>query len=183
MWTQEKSSFEGRHYTLTDIAQAAKLPEGEQPRVLVGGGGRRVLSVAGRHADIVGINPSIPEGRVTRDTAADLAPERVREKVGWVRAAAEAAGRDPDAIELNSLVFVVAITDDPSGIRTALAQQSGMSAEQVADCPLFLTGSASEICERLAKRREETGISYVVIQGDDPERLQQFAEGVVAPLS
>ncbi len=183
MWSQEKTSFEGRHYTITDIAQAAKLPAGEQPRVLVGGGGRKVLSVAGRHADIVGINPSMPEGRVTRDTAADLAPERVREKVSWVREAAEAAGRDPDALELNSLVFVVALTDEPQGIREALSKQSGLSVQQVADCPLFLTGSANEICERLAKRREETGISYVVIQGDDPARLEAFAEGVVAPLT
>jgi len=183
MWTQEKTSFEGRHYTITDMAQAAELPAGEQPRVLVGGGGRKVLSVAGRHADIVGINPSLPEGRVTRDTAADLAPERVREKVRWVREAAEKAGRDPASLELNSLVFVVALTDEPGGIREMLSKQSGLSVEQVADCPLFLTGSASEICERLAKRREETGISYVVIQGDDPERLEAFAEGVVAPLA
>jgi probable F420-dependent oxidoreductase len=183
MWTQQQTSFEGRHYTITDIAQAANLPAGEQPRVLVGGGGRKVLSVAGRHADIVGINASMPEGRVTRDTVADLAPERVREKVRWVREAALAAGRDPDALELNSLVFVVALTDESRGLREMLSKQSGMSVEQVADCPLFLTGSASEICDRLAKRREETGISYVVIQGDDPDRLEAFAEGVVAPLT
>ncbi|MEN8184637.1 MAG: TIGR03621 family F420-dependent LLM class oxidoreductase [Myxococcota bacterium] len=183
MWSQERTSFEGRHYQIQEIARAVKLPAGEQPQILVGGGGRKVLSVAGRFADIVGINPSMPEGRVTRNTAADLAPERVREKVGWVREAAEAAGRDPDSIELNSLVFVVALTDDPTGIRDALAGQSGMSREQVADCPLFLTGSASEIRERLEKRREQTGISYVVIQGDDPDRLERFAEGVVGPLS
>jgi len=53
----------------------------------------------------------------------------------------------------------------------------------VADCPLFLTGSAAEIRERLEKRREETGIRYVVIQGDDPGRLEQFAEGVAGPLA
>jgi alkanesulfonate monooxygenase SsuD/methylene tetrahydromethanopterin reductase-like flavin-dependent oxidoreductase (luciferase family) len=170
MWTQEQTSFEGRYYTITDIAQAAELPAGEQPQILVGGGGRKVLSVAGRHADIVGINATMSEGRITRETAADLAPERVREKVRWVREAAEAAGRNPDALELSSLVFVVALT-------------TGMSVEQVADCPIFLTGPASEICDRLAKGREETGISYVVIQGDDPERLQAFAEGVVAPLT
>ena len=100
-----------------------------------------------------------------------------------MRQGAEAAGRDPAAIEFNSLSFVVAITDDPQGLREALAKSTGMTPEQVADCPIFLTGPASEICERLAKGREETGISYVVIQGDDPERLQAFAEGVVAPLT
>ena len=56
------------------------------------------------------------------ETPADLAPERVREKVGWVREAARAAGRDPDAIEFQALVFVVAITDDPKPLREALAR-------------------------------------------------------------
>lgn len=183
MWAQERTSFEGKHYRIAEIAQAAKLPPGERPQILVGGGGRKVLSIAGRHADIVGINPSLPEGKVTPHTAADLALARVREKVAWVREAAERAGRDPAGIELNSLVFVVAMTDEPKGIRAALAKNTGMSEAEVADCPLFLTGPASEIRERLEKRREETGISYVVIQGDDPGRLEQFAEEVAGPLS
>ena len=183
MWARERTSFEGRHYRISEIAQAAKLAPGERPRILIGGGGRRLLSLAGRHADIVGINPSLPEGKVTPTTAADLAPARVREKVRWVREAAERAGRSPDDIELNSLVFVVALVDDPKGIRAALSKNTGMSEAEVADCPLFLTGPASEICERLEKRRAETGISYVVIQGDDPGRLEQFAEGVAGPLS
>ena len=57
--------------------------------------------------------------------------------------------------------------------------------EQVADAPLFLTGSASEIRDRLMKRREETGISYIVIQGRerDEASLERFAEAVVAPLA
>ena len=55
--------------------------------------------------------------------------------------------------------------------------------EQVADCPLFLTGPASEIRDRLEKRREQTGISYVVIQGGDEAVLEQFASEVVEPLS
>jgi len=182
MWTQEKTSFEGRHYTIQDIAQAAPLPPGSQPRVLVGGGGQRVLSLAGRHADIIGINPTMKEGRVTNETAADLTPDRTLQKVEWARAAAAAAGRDVDALEFNSLVFVVALTDDPSGIRGALSKSSGMSVDEVADCPLFLTGSASEIRERLELRREKTGISYIVIQGGDFDLAEQFAEDVIAPL-
>jgi len=182
MWSQEKTSFEGRHYTIKEIAQAAPLPPASQPRVLVGGGGRRVLGLAGRHADIIGINPTMKEGRITNETAADLTPDRTLQKVEWARAAASAAGRDVDALEFNSLVFVVALTDDPSGIRGALAKSSGMSVDEVADCPLFLTGSASEIRERLQLRREKTGISYIVIQGDDFDLVEQFAVEIVEPL-
>ncbi|HVP30004.1 MAG TPA: TIGR03621 family F420-dependent LLM class oxidoreductase [Myxococcota bacterium] len=183
MWTQERTSFAGKHYTLKNIAQAAKLPAGEQPKVLVGGGGKRVLSLAGRLADIVGINPSLVEGKITRDTAKDLAPERLREKVAWVREAAAKAGRPDDAIELNSLVFVVGITDQPAGLRNAVSQQTGMSVDEVRECPLFLTGSAAEIREGLERRRELAGLSYVVIQGDNHDTVERFAEEIVKPLA
>jgi len=182
MWTEEKTSFEGRHYTVREIARAAELPEGRIPKLLVGGGGRRVLSLAGRLADIVGVNPRLHEGRVTADTAADLAPARVRQKVGWIREAAEGAGRRFEDLELNSLVFVVALTEDPKDVREGLARSTGMSPDEVADCPLFLTGSPAEVRERLERRREETGISYVVIQGEG-DALERFAEAVVEPLA
>jgi len=183
MWTAERTSFAGKHYQITNIAQAAELPAGERPRILVGGGGARLLALAGRYADIVGINPTLVEGKVTPATPADLAPERVREKTSWVREAAAKAGRDEDAIEFNSLSFVLAVSDDPKPLREALARNTGMSVEQIADCPLFLTGSAAELRDRLQRRREQTGINYVVIQGAKPESLETFAEAVVAPLA
>ena len=181
MWQNELTSFEGEHYTIRDV-QSTAIPDGGRPAILIGGGGKRLLSLAGRHADIVGINPTMVEGKISGATAADSTPERVREKVAWVRSAAERAGRDPDTIEFNSLSFVTAISDDPSGLRDSLAKSSGMTPEQVANCPLFLTGSASEIRERLSKRREETGINYVVIQGGDHALLERFAEEIVQPL-
>jgi probable F420-dependent oxidoreductase len=183
MWTQESTTFDGKHYQIREIAQAAELPPGEKPAILVGGGGRRVLRIAGRYADIVGVNPSLVEGKVTSNTARDLAPSRVREKVDWVLDAATAAGRDAEEIELNSLVFVVSISDDPAGLRQGLAQNTGMTVDEVSNCPLFLTGSASEIRDRLLKRRDETGISYITIQGDQLEVIEQFAEEIVKPLS
>jgi hypothetical protein len=57
-----------------------------------------------------------------------------------------------------------------------------MTVEQVADCPLFLTGSASEIRDRLERRREETGISYTVIQAGDEALLETFAKEIMEPL-
>jgi probable F420-dependent oxidoreductase len=183
MWDNERTSFDGEHYTIREVARAASLGDAGRPPVLIGGGGKRLLTLAGRYADIVGINPKMVEGKVTADTPADSSPEMVRKKVGWVRAGAEAAGRNPDDIELNSLTFVTAITDDASGLRQGIADNTGMTVEQVADCPLFLTGSASEIRERLEKRREETGISYIVIQGGDDAVLEAFAKEIVEPLA
>jgi probable F420-dependent oxidoreductase len=183
MWENERTSFEGEHYTIREIAQATEMGDTGSPPILIGGGGPRVLRLAGRYADIVGINPKMEAGRITAETPADSAPEMIRKKIAWVREGAEQAGRNPDDIEFNSLTFVVAISDDPSGLREVLGKRSGMTAEQVADCPLFLTGSAAEIRERLEKRREETGISYIVIQGGDQAVLETFAKEIVEPLA
>jgi probable F420-dependent oxidoreductase len=183
MWLQERTSFAGKHYQVKEIAQAARLPKGERPKILIGGGGPRLLRLAGHKADIVGINPSLHEGKITPQTALDLVPERVQEKIGWVREGAQRAGRPFEEIELNALVFVVAVADDVRGLRSALAKNTGMSESQVAACPVFLTGSPTEIRDKLEKQRERTGISYIVIQGDDVERIERFAEAIVQPLS
>jgi probable F420-dependent oxidoreductase len=183
MWTEEKTSFAGEHYRIQDAQRAANLPEGPVPKILIGGGGPRLLRLAGRYADIIGISARVDQGKVVPETARDVAPDRVREKIAWIREAAERAGRDPEAIELSALTFVCTITDDPKPLREALAGNTGMSPEEIASCPLFLAGSGPEICDRLERQREETGISYVMIQGGDFGLVERFAEEVVAPLS
>lgn len=186
MWTNATTTFSGKHYQIEGIAGALESVSEPHPKILIGGGGRRVLSIAGRYADIVGISAKLDEGKVTRESGADMSPARTRDKVAWVRAGAEEAGRDPDAIELNTLVFVVAMLDDPSPVRSTLAATTGMTEEEVAACPTFLTGPPSEICDRLLAQRDETGISYIVIQDSGqapPGTLEKFAEEVIAPLN
>jgi probable F420-dependent oxidoreductase len=182
-WSQDETRFAGRHYTVTG-AQAAVLPRpAAPPRILIGGGGPKVLAVAGRHADIVGVNPKVAGGRVSVAAMQDATFERTLEKVRWVTEAAAKAGRDPSSLEWNALVFVAVVTDDPKPLREALGKNGGMTVEQVAACPLYLTGPAREIRDVLAQRREAFGISYVVIQGHDEKALASFAEHVVAPLA
>ena len=183
MWTDEKTSFAGKHYRIEDAQRAANLSEGSVPPILIGGGGPRILRLAGRYADIIGISAMVDRGEVVPETARDVTLDRVRQKISWIREAAEKAGRDPESIELNALTFVCAVTDDPKPLREALASNTGMSEEEVAESPLFLAGPGPEIRERLERQREQTGISYVVIQGGDAELVERFAEEVVAPLS
>ena len=181
MWSNKKTTFAGKHFNVSEAP--LKVAMRTTPKILIGGGGRKLLSVAGRHADIVGINPTIPEGRITAATALDITPESVRQKIEWVHAAAASAGRDPAAIELNALVFAAVITDQPSAVRQMVAASTGLPADRVADCPLFLIGSGAQVRDVLQARREATGISYVVIQGQDPAQVERFAKEVVGPLT
>jgi probable F420-dependent oxidoreductase len=181
MWAKKKTTFVGKHYSVAEAPLKIEMPR--RPKILIGGGGQKLLSVAGRHADIVGINPTIPEGRITAATALDITPESVQQKVEWVHAAARAAGRDPTSIELNALVFMAAITDQPAAVHQMVAANTGMPVERVGDCPLFLIGSGAQIRDTLLARRAATGISYIVIQGQDPAQVEQFAREVVEPLT
>ena len=189
MWSQKTASFKGVYYKISEITGEASAFERagcSPPKIFIGGGGRKMLELAGRHADIVGINPALPEGRVTAKTAADLTLERAKAKVETVIESAEAAGRGMGELEFSCLVFVVSLLDDPSGLRSAIASTTGMSPEQVAECPLFLTGPPSEIRERLQHLREHTGISYIVIQ-DGPQipagTVEKFSTEVVSQLA
>jgi probable F420-dependent oxidoreductase len=183
MWSNETTTFSGEHYQVADVPLNLAVDSAAPPQILIGGGGRKLLTVAGKHADIVGINPMLPEGRITPEAALDLAPERMVEKIGWLRAAAEDAGRDFDDIELNGLVFMAAVTDDPKPAYEMIAGNFGLSLEQIVDSPLLLVGSPAELVDKLEQRREQTGVSYLVIQGDDMAQLELFAEHVVAPLT
>jgi probable F420-dependent oxidoreductase len=161
-WGPKPFSFSGEHYTITDYDGIPK-PTQQPPPILVGGGGPRVLRLAGREADIVGINPNLRAGAVTNDAAADSVAEMVDQKVGWIR---EGAGDRFDDLELQIRYFFAAITDDRRGLAEAAAPAFGLEPEAALDAGITCVGTIDEICDQLVERRERWGVSYVVI-GDD----------------
>jgi len=181
MWTQEKTSFDGRHYRINDIDRAGDLPEGEHPKIIVGGGGKKVLSVAGRHADIVGINISVPDGNLA-DAIKRQSVDRVMKQIGWTEAAAVDHGRDLDDIELQMHVPWVKITDDPGSAYKEMADAYGITVDEAVACPNILFGSSSEIVSRLKELREFTGIGYYSFGLNDAESINEFAKSVIRRL-
>ena len=107
-------SFAGAYYRVSEHTLLPRPAQRPGPPLIIGGGGRRVLSFAARHADIVSINVNLREGTGGPETAPNASPERTREKVSWVR---EAAGDRYDDLELNALIGFVMITDDATGHR------------------------------------------------------------------
>jgi probable F420-dependent oxidoreductase len=182
IWSQDKTSFSGKHYTVTEVPRAAKFGEQQPPRILVGGGGRKVLEVAAAHADIIGITPTFSGGKFGSHNIYDFTLKRMREKVKLARESAEAAGRNPEEIEFNSNVFGLNITDDPRPIREEIAKRWNVGVDDIAACGLFLIGSADEIRGQLERQRMETGISYVAISELNPIVLKRFAHSVIRPL-
>jgi probable F420-dependent oxidoreductase len=160
-------SMSGEHYTITDYEGQPK-PAQTPPPFLIGGGAKRVLSIAAREAQIVGINPSIHSGHVDAAAARNGAADETDKKIGWVR---EAAGDRYDDLEINLLQFAGIVTDDRKGTAEMMAPLFGLPPEEVETYPHACIGSVEEICESLEMRRERWGASYFVFQGDTMEPL------------
>lgn len=167
-------SFAGKHYTVTDYEGLPKPVQGTCPPVLIGGGGKRVLSFAAREADIVGINATMHAGAVGPEAFATMTADAVDDKVALVRAA---AGDRLPKIEMNVRAFMVNVTDDRAGALKFLAGLLAVEESMLEQTPFALIGSTDKIIEDLLERRERWGFSYVIVGGDD---VDSFAPVVAA---
>jgi probable F420-dependent oxidoreductase len=161
-------SFSGKHYTVTGHTLAPRPVQRPRPPLILGGGGRRVLTLAGQLGDIVSINVDLRAGTGGPETAPNASPDATRQKVAWVR---EAAGTRFDDIELNCLIGFVMITDDASSIAQAMGPTFGIDPADALHVPVTLIGTHDEMVEELQWRREEYGISYFSVEADVWESL------------
>jgi len=155
-------TFEGKHYRIT--AHDARPKPVQQPLpILIGGGARRILAIAGREADIVGVNFNLRAGKVTPDSGPDGTAEMIEQKLAWVRAG---AGDRYDDLELQMMVVAAVVTDDREGTANAFAPGFKLTPEQLLAMPPVLMGTHQQMIDDLVARRERFGFSYIVFQGD-----------------
>jgi probable F420-dependent oxidoreductase len=169
-------SFVGNHYRITDYDGQPKPVQTPCPPILIGGGGKRVLSIAAREADIVGVNGTLESGVIGVEAFATMSLEAVTEKVAIVAAA---AGDRVANIEMNIRTFFVNVTDDRAGEIARTARMIGVDEAMLDESPFALFGSPAKIVEDLLARRERFGFSYIVV---GVEQVDAFAP-VVAELA
>ena len=167
-------SYDGKHYSITNYDGLPKSVQRPHPPVLIGGGGKRVLSYAAREADIIGINGTMTAGVVGPDAISTMTAAAVEEKVDIVRAAAGTRLAD---IEMNIRAFFVKVTDDAAGTMSGVAQMIGVDPAMVAETPFALIGPTSKLVEDLIARRERWGFSYIIVGAED---VETFAPVVAA---
>jgi probable F420-dependent oxidoreductase len=166
-------SFAGKHYHV-DAVEAAPVPvQKPHPPIVLGGGGKRMLHLAGREADIVSVNFNLSEGRINRKLVRTGLAEATDEKVAWIK---EGAGDRFAAIELSVTVFVANVTDDRDTVAGALAAGLRSEPDEILQTPHFLIGTVEQIIEDLQARRERFGISYVVVPDEAAVSLAPVVE-------
>jgi probable F420-dependent oxidoreductase len=173
LWNEGKATFAGKHYTV-DGALCDPRPA-SPPRVMVGGGSKRLLTLAAREADTVGINTSLGVGDNSGDATTQATLDRYDRCLTWVR---EAAPDRFDSIEFQIVAFATRIVASRrAAARTAT--MLGLPGEDALELPIVLLGDADELCERLLQRRERWGFTNIVVPG---EAMESFAP-VVARLA
>jgi probable F420-dependent oxidoreductase len=159
-------SFAGEHYTISELDGYPKPVQRPHPPFMIGGGGRRVLTLAARQAQIVSLAPRA--GRDGRGDNASLSWDATVEKVGWVR---DAAGDRFGELELNVYPSRVApqITDDGRGALRGAADEIGSGSgnrpdeDILRDSPHIWIGSLDELAEKALRLRAELGISSLML--------------------
>lgn len=163
LFADEPLTFRGKHYTITGLPGFPKPLQRPHPPILIGAGGKRMIALAAREANIVGLmSGPITSGEPTDDDPAAYSPERYMQKIEWLR---EAAGPRFTQLEL-SLITTPVVTNNRHQGAEQVAQKrgwSGVSLEEIFKMPNLFIGSPEQIAEQMLERRERFGFSYYMI--------------------
>jgi probable F420-dependent oxidoreductase len=180
--------FAGDHFQIRHLDGLPKPRQRPRPPITIGGSGPKILSAAGRHADIAQIGVLVARrGEMTVEPR-QLSAEAYEEKVSWVRAAA--GSRFPE-IELSALLVNVTITDDgEAGFDAFVREYTDMihryggdlgeavlSREELMASPVVAIGTLDEVCDKLRHTRSRYGISHFLAPvGASPELMAPIIE-------
>ena len=164
----EALDVDGVHYRVRAEAGALVAPPPARVPILIGGNGTRVLSLAGRVADIAGLAGITHNRDATRVRLTHFDVQGVADRIAVVR---EAAGDRFDAVELNALIQFVVPTDDPGAAAAELAATlEDATPELLMESPFVLLGTHEQMAQALLDRRRRFGISYWTVFDELPGR-------------
>jgi probable F420-dependent oxidoreductase len=151
-----------RRQRLSDTIDAVRARKEPQPRILVAASGPRMLRLAAEKADIIafGLPPQTPEEELART-------------VGRLR---DVAGDRFDQLELH--VNVAAVAESVDDVPEWVARMVGGDPREMAEAGgiAFLIGTPAEIADKLRRRRDELGISYVAVSATSMEEFAKVIE-------
>jgi probable F420-dependent oxidoreductase len=168
MWRDGNATFSGEHYSVAGATGTPSPTTPGGPPLVIGGGSRRVLALAGEFADIVSIVPSLNAGHIGPEVAAESVVEKYTDRVRWAQ---EAAGERAGDLELQCWTVAVQVVPNAAEVIDSLAPLFDLTPEQLRSAPLALIGTVEEIAELLRARREELGFSYIVVHEAEMDAL------------
>ncbi len=178
LFAENPFSFVGKHYTITNLESFPKSLQKPHPPLLIGAGGKRMLSIAAQEADIIGILPIALTNGTISDNPTERLASTIAQKVEWIR---QAAGERFDEIELSMIVSLYITEHRQQEAEQIMHEREwgNLATQDVLDMPSILIGTVKEIVEKLHTLREQYGLSYFVI----PDSFVEAFAPVVAQLA
>jgi probable F420-dependent oxidoreductase len=170
----ERFSFDGAYYGIKDLEVLPRPVRPEGIPFVLGGGGKRMLTLAGQQGDVVSISTNNSTRTAEVGGSTQLGEEVVAEQISWVR---EAAGDRFDEIELHIRVFGVAVRPTREEGAEALADQLG-DPEMLLRSPFVWAGPIEAIHEQILRYREELGISYYTVSQRHADQVPALVQRV-----
>jgi probable F420-dependent oxidoreductase len=157
----ESVTFAGRHYRVTEHSIHPRPVQRPRPPVFIGGNAPRLLTLAAREADIVGLTGIAFRHGGKEPDVSDFRAAVVDERVRLVR---ETAAERFDRLELTALVQRVVVTDDRRKAAEELAtgRWARLTPDEILASPYALVGTVDQMVDDLRARRERWSISYVM---------------------
>jgi probable F420-dependent oxidoreductase len=186
LFADDPCTFTGEHYRISQLDGLPKPIQRPHPPFFLGGGSPRVLRIAGREGDLVGINASLRRGALGEHAIRDLSRDRVAEKVRWVSEGATSAGRSAEDVELEMNLWLAKITASAADARDFLertAARSGVEASLLAESPSVLVGTTDECIDTLRQRRDDLGVSCYQLDAGHPNPGIDAFGAVIAALA
>ncbi len=155
-------TYSGEHYRLEGVQNFPQPVQRPRPPILVGAGGKRMLGIAAREADSIGLlSPAITDGLLVEDPTSRLA-DAVEKRLHWIK---EAAGPRLPHIELGMFMTLLLREDRPTAAEDLIRQRGwrGVTPDQVLAMPSVFIGSPAGTVELMQERRETYGITYYVV--------------------
>jgi len=187
LWSEPRASFQGEFYHLANAPHAPK--PAPRPRIMLGGGGPKLLRVAAAEADVVNIIPPSggAKGRIDIEDALKFDEAEFRRRVDLLATQCREVGRNFADIELSGMVFVlIAKTEaEADTMATVTAQMMGIDASNIAavrTSPSTLVGTPEQIASEMRRRAHDLGVTYYFCNFLAPEMLDLFGREVIPHL-
>lgn len=185
LWTEKRTTFNGEFFQLKDAFITALPVTKPYPRVVMGGGGKGLLRIAAREADVVNIIIDIGKaGTALPSEMAKLTDDGFRAKVDFVREEAAKHGR---SLVISTTIFVPFLADSEEAaakMADGLAGGFGLTGDQARRMPLALIGTPAQCVEELRRREKEWGVEHVILSGGaNAEIIQRFGTEIIPNVS
>ena len=160
-------TFHGEFYDVDGYELTPRPVQRPRPRLVLGGGGPKMLALAAREADVVSITTdNRNRTAVNQNSGGRL--DLVRQSVDVVVEAA--GGRFPE-LELNVRVLLVDVGDDQARTAAKHAASFGLPPDELAQSPFCAVGTTDQVADHFCRLRDDLGVSFFTVSAAVAEQL------------